>query len=143
MSSPVLRILVVDDHADSLRALAELLRRSGHDVVAAATVEEALRLALRQPPDLLVSDIQLTDGDGCELLRRIRAVHPTVRGIAVSGYAGNPLEVQCREAGYETMLVKPLVFERVLAIVNTAPTLGGVPAPLHAPAASDPAPARR
>ena len=113
-----LRILVVDDHGDSASALARLLRHAGHDVRTSESVADAFRQALSDPPDVIVSDLDLTDGDGCELLRRIRLLHPRVRGIAVSGYVGEQYERQCREAGYETLLAKPLAFEQVLAAVR-------------------------
>jgi CheY-like chemotaxis protein len=113
-----LHIIVVDDHEGSASALARLLSREGHDVRAARTIADALGAALQSPPDVLVSDIDLTDGDGCELLRRIRALHPRVRGIAVSGYTGEPYVEQCRQAGYEVLLAKPLIFERVLHAIS-------------------------
>lgn len=53
--------------------------------------------------------------------RRTRAVHPNVRGIAVSGYVGEQYEQQCREAGYERMLPKPLVFESILTAIGRVP----------------------
>ena len=115
-----LSILVVDDHVESLSALCRLLRVVGHDAREARSMTDAFRSALNAPPDVLVSDLDLTDGDGCELLRRVRALCPSVRGIAVSGYAGRPYEQQCREAGYEVLLAKPLVFAHVLAAIDSA-----------------------
>jgi CheY-like chemotaxis protein len=133
-SMPALRILLVDDDAQSLSALGRLLRRTGHDVREAPSIAEAFRLALADPPELLLSDLDLPDGDGCELLRRLRALHPHVRAVAVSGFTGAPHEQRCRDAGYERLLVKPLLFEQVLS------ALDGV-RPLSA-GASSPAPIR-
>ena len=87
-----LSILLVDDHADSLVPLARLLRRCGYEVAAAATVSEGLEAAARRVPDVIVSDIALPDGDGCDLLHRVRHTHPAVRGVAVTGLTGNALE---------------------------------------------------
>ena len=135
-----LRILVVDDHEGSASALTRLLRHAGHDARQAVSASDAFRHALTDPPDLLVSDLELTDGDGCDLLRRINAVHPSVRGIAVSGFVGEKYERQCRDAGYERLLPKPLAFELVLAAIHGArppATLRGIPTPQPPPAAFD------
>jgi len=127
-----LRILIVDDDAVSLSALSRLLRYEGHHAIVARSVAEAFRLAIADPPDLLIGDLDLPDGDGCELLRRIRLLHPSVRGIAISGFIGEEYERRCREAGYTQLLGKPFVLQQLLAgIVDGTPfrSLGGVPAP--------------
>jgi CheY-like chemotaxis protein len=129
---PTQRILIVDDDAQSLTALGRLLRGVGHDVREAQSVAEAFRLALSDAPQLLVSDLELTDGDGCELLRRLRAIHPLVRAVAVSGFVGDPYDRRCRDAGFESLLAKPVLFEQVIAAIDgvRAPsTPGGVAAP--------------
>lgn len=125
-----LRILVVDDHAASARVLALLLRRCGHEVREAVTVDDAVRLARDAPPHVLLSDLELPDGDGYELLRRVRAADPTVRGIALSGHSGQPYDRLCRSAGYEVLLTKGAGLEPILeAIGRPRPSLGGVPSP--------------
>ena len=116
-----LRILVVDDHGHSASALARLLRHDGHEVRTAESAADAYRQAEADPPDLIVSDLDLTDGDGCALLRHVRLLHPRVRGIAVSGFVGDKYERECREAGYEVLLAKPLAFEQVVAAVRGVP----------------------
>jgi CheY-like chemotaxis protein len=125
-------MLIVDDDAVSLSALSRLLRHEGHDVLGATSVGEAFRLAIADPPDLLIGDLDLPDGDGCDLLRRIRLQHPSVRGIAISGFIGEEYERRCREAGYGLLLRKPVLLQQVLAgIVDRTPlkSLGGVPVP--------------
>ena len=110
-------ILVVDDDADSASVLARLLRRDGYEVRVAISMAEASHCAVAWRPDFLISDVKLTDGDGCELLRRVRRVYP-VRAIAVTGYVGEPFEQQCRDAGYERVLAKPFRFEQVQAAIE-------------------------
>jgi CheY-like chemotaxis protein len=79
--SRALRILVVDDHTDSALVLTALLRRKGHTVATAHTLAGGMGLGSVFPLDLLICDISLPDGDGCELLRRL---------VAVSGDRGLP-----------------------------------------------------
>ena len=115
-----LRILVVDDYAGCAKVLAVLLRREGHEVETAASARDALAAAADGPPvDLLLSDIRLPDVDGCELLRRLRALYNRdVPAIAISGN-GAPADVEkCRAAGYSQLLLKPIEFPDLLAGVR-------------------------
>src|SRR5262249_5596690 len=82
---PPLRVLLVEDNKDTLRYLSAMLSRRGHDVRTAATLADALRAAAGNEFDVLVSDIELPDGTGLELMARLRD-DGTVPGIALSGF---------------------------------------------------------
>ncbi len=71
-----LKILLVDDNADTLVFLSTMLARRGHDVATASDMAEALRLATEADRDLLISDIELPDGSGLELMESIRSHKP-------------------------------------------------------------------
>ena len=135
-----LRILLVDDHEASARALARLLRHQGYLVTTAYTFAGALALAAPSTLDLLICDVDLPDGDGCELLRRLRAFFGgrDIAAIAVTGHEGWAEE--CRRAGYARLLSKPLRLDDVLEAVRAAcpphklgggvvSGLGGIPSP--------------
>jgi CheY-like chemotaxis protein len=116
-----LRVLVVDDHADSARALTRLFRSEGHDVVTAHSVGAAIELATGQPPvDVLVSDIGLPDGDGCELLRRLREFYGArpLPAVALTGRGDEGWIEDCRRSGYGRFLMKPVKFAEVLDAVK-------------------------
>ncbi len=68
-----LRVLLVEDHQDTSEYLARVLRARGHEVTAATRFSEALREAALRPFDLLISDIELPDGSGLDLMRRLHA----------------------------------------------------------------------
>jgi CheY-like chemotaxis protein len=130
-----LHILVVDDHADSAQALANLLRHEGHSVATADTFAGALAQGTTAPLDVLVCDVDLPDGDGCELLRRLQSFRGgrELAAVAVAGFGNEWLEV-CRMAGYRKFLTKPVEFANLLeAIESLRPqepvALGGVPSP--------------
>ena len=135
-----LRILVVDDHEDSARALARLLRHEGHVVTTAHSITGAMALVVGQRAvDLLLGDIDLPDGNGCDLLRRLRAFYGgrDVTAVALTGHGEETWIEECRQAGYRHFLLKPVRFEEVLTVVRTTQPagsvvrpLGGVPAPL-------------
>jgi len=81
----VANILVVDDEADVLEALARALRLAGHTVSMAANASDALKLCSDHSFDIAVVDYIMPAMSGIELLNEIRGYHPTVRSVIVSG----------------------------------------------------------
>ncbi len=102
-----LRILLVDDNDDTRNSLAELLTRRGHDVRGAAGVDAALRAADSADFDLLISDIELVDGTGLQLVQALRTTRP-VPAIAVSGMGSSDDLELSRAAGFDLHLMKPV-----------------------------------
>jgi CheY-like chemotaxis protein len=96
----------VEDHVDTAKTLARLLRLDGTDVQCAHSVAGALELA-EDSFDLVLSDLGLPDGSGHDLMRRLRRNRP-VPGIAMSGYGMEQDIRQSREAGFVEHLVKPV-----------------------------------
>lgn len=103
-----LRILLVDDHEDTLRVLRRLLEMSDHRVTQASSVLDAIRAADSQPFDILISDIGLPDGTGCDVARQVRLRHPGLPAIALTGF-GMEQDIQnSGEAGFSAHLTKPV-----------------------------------
>ena len=101
-----LRVLVVDDHADTALVIGKLLGRYGHKVRTAGTVADALDLAGKEPFDVIVSDIGLPDATGYELMKQIKSRY-SMKGIAMSGYGLDEDLRKSREAGFSDHVVKP------------------------------------
>ncbi|MGP0064111.1 MAG: PAS domain-containing protein, partial [Isosphaeraceae bacterium] len=101
------RVLFVEDHADTARAMARLLERCGYQVDWADCVAEALRLAAERPFDVVVSDLGLPDGSGYELMRILKDRYGA-RGIALSGFGMEGDILRGRESGFLEHLVKPV-----------------------------------
>ena len=116
------RVLVVEDNRDTAEALRLLLRIHGFDVEIAHSVGEA-RKQLETPFDVLISDIQLPDGSGLELMRGLGA---KTRGIAMSGFGAKADLERSREAGFHAHLVKPVPIEKVLEAIQAAAPRPGV-----------------
>ncbi len=112
MTRRPVRILLVEDNEDTLNFLATILARKGHHVRTAPDLASALRSALAADFDLLISDIELPDGTGLELMRTIRSSHP-VPGIALSGFGSKDDIEQSRAAGFALHLTKPVDFRRL------------------------------
>jgi CheY-like chemotaxis protein len=105
-----LRILLVEDHADTAEAMAELLRLLGHEVTVAGDVASALAageaLAGGGSLDLLISDLGLPDGSGLDVMHAISRFG--VPGIALSGYGMEEDVRRSHEAGFSRHLTKPV-----------------------------------
>jgi CheY-like chemotaxis protein len=107
-----IRILLVDDHPDTSRAMGRLLERMGYDVRTADSVTSALAVADANEIDLLISDIGLPDGSGLDLMRQLVARGP-IKGIALSGFGMEEDIQRSKEAGFYEHLTKPINFNRL------------------------------
>lgn len=114
-----LRILLVDDHADTCTALERLLALRGHHIATAHDVRSALESAERDPFDLLISDVGLPDGTGAELMTRLSAAG-TVRGIAISGFGMDSDVQRSLNAGFSEHLTKPVNIEKLENAIERA-----------------------
>ncbi len=117
-----LRILLVEDHANTLEMLARILRRGGHTVTTASSVggaREALACGCTgsEAFELIVSDIGLPDGTGWEVMAEARR-HIPIAGIALSGYSAEEDIRRSMEAGFTTHLIKPVDVDRLRAAIR-------------------------
>lgn len=115
-----LRILLVEDHADTAEVFARGIKSKGHDVQVAADYSTALRLGQNCDFDLLMCDIALPDGNGSDLLPTLRSIcgNPALRGIILSAKGMAADLQQARAAGYEAHLIKPVTFEEIFAAID-------------------------
>ncbi len=111
-TAPPLRLLVVEDHADTAAALKKLLTRRGYEVRSAETVAQALEVAEDFDFDVLVSDIGLPDGTGVDLMLQLSAEpgRRPFRGVALSGYGMQEDLERSSAAGFSHHLTKPVDF---------------------------------
>lgn len=112
LSPLALQILLVEDHHDSAVALSSLLRSSGHAVQIAETIRSAKQLFNHQRFDLLLCDLGLPDGDGCNLLRDLQQNGP-VRAIAITGFGMAEDIERSKAAGFLRHITKPLVVSQL------------------------------
>ena len=106
MKSKPLTFFVVENHRDTLDAITMFLKAQGHDVIPAPDMTTALKMAPTAKFDVLISDIGLPDGDGWELLKRLREQMP-IKAIAMSGYGMRADLAKSKAAGYTAHLIKP------------------------------------
>jgi two-component system KDP operon response regulator KdpE len=107
-------ILVVDDEPQILRALQINLRVREYEVYTAPTGAEALQLASRHPPDLVILDLGLPDLDGVEVIQGLRG-WTSAPIIVLSGRADSTDKVAALDAGADDYVTKPFGMEELLA----------------------------
>ncbi len=113
------RVLVVDDEPQILRALRINLRVRDYDVHVAATGAEALEVAGRYPPDLVILDLGLPDLDGVEVIQGLRG-WTKAPIIVLSGRADSVDKVEALDAGADDYITKPFGVEELLARMRAA-----------------------
>ena len=112
------RILLVDDHVDSIRPIQLFLEAIGYQVTTAQSVEAALRSATKEEFDLLVSDIGLPDGTGEDLIRQLQDQGRKLPSIALSGYGMEQDIASSRAAGFHVHLIKPVSPEHLRTTID-------------------------
>jgi CheY-like chemotaxis protein len=111
------RILLVEDHVDTARALSRLLERDGHGMTTAHSMTGALEALKKGGFDLMLSDIGLPDGTGLELIREVRTIS-SLPAVALSGFGMEEDVITCLEAGFDEHLTKPINFQKLEFIIQ-------------------------
>jgi two-component system, OmpR family, KDP operon response regulator KdpE len=113
------RVLVVDDEPQILRALRINLRVRHYEVHTAATGAEALEVAGRHPPDLVILDLGLPDLGGVEVIQGLRG-WTTAPIVVLSGRADSADKVGALDAGADDYITKPFSVDELLARMRAA-----------------------
>jgi signal transduction histidine kinase/ActR/RegA family two-component response regulator len=114
------RILVVDDNADALALLVEMLQLRGYEAIAASDPMSALAIAQAVRPSVAILDIGLPVMDGYELARRLRALDglTAIKLVAVSGYGLDSDRARSGAAGFDEHLVKPVTMQVMQSVLD-------------------------
>lgn len=112
-----MRILIIEDHEDSLDALRRLLEHAGHDVIAVGSLAEGQSLAQSETYDLLITSLSLHDGDGIGLAEIAKS--KGAKAVALTGF-GMPSDIRkTQAAGFDAHLVKPMRIEDIREFIAT------------------------
>src|SRR6185295_16192725 len=120
-------IMIVDDDAGVVRAVAKALETHGHQPFCAQTGEEALDLARTVYPEVAVIDIRLPGIDGVETGRRLQAAHPRLVLIVISGYPLDEVTGPAQDANRFDFLAKPFTPSVLLSRVARTSTRSAGP----------------
>lgn len=108
-------VLVVEDDVDNLELLLAHLEQEGALVLGAESLKAALRLASEHAIDALLCDLELPDGDGCEVLQRLRNMPggSDLPAVALTGYSDATWQKAARECGFDRYAVKPFSLQEL------------------------------
>jgi CheY-like chemotaxis protein/two-component sensor histidine kinase len=119
---PSLRILVVDDNRDVAGSMALLLQLGGHQVFTAHDGEEALEVAAKERPGVILLDIGLPGMDGYEVCRQLRSqVRSAAMIIAMTGYGQAEDRQRSMEAGFDAHQIKPVDHAELMKLLLKTP----------------------
>ena len=112
-----LRILVVEDHSETLDALSRLLSHFGHEISVADGAQVALNMIDSKEFDVVLCDIALPDGNGYDVIAEAKRKR-SVKAVALSGFAATEDIERGREAGFDFHLAKPVDFHELRAVLG-------------------------
>ncbi|MEH2063813.1 MAG: response regulator [Nostoc sp.] len=123
-----LKVLVVDDEADTRNFLSFMFEEYGAFATAVASVDEALAVLEQAKPDILISDIGMSEQDGYTLIRKLRSLEPEKGGripaIALTAYTREEDRLEALAAGFQQHLSKPIDPNKLIAMVANVLKLG-------------------
>ena len=115
------RILIVDDESSLRTAMFRVLDRQGFQVITANCKREAEQLAATdQPLDLALVDLRLPDGDGIDLMQKLKIAHPNIQVIILTGHGTIELAVRATQHGAFHFVTKPFNMDELLSIISRA-----------------------
>jgi hypothetical protein len=134
MSLYGLRVLVVDDNADSLDLLAFILEEYGGKVIKALGAVEALEIIQHVNVHLLISDLVMPQVDGYDLIRRIRRLSPQQGGlipaIALTAQVTEEARTLALSSGFQSYLTKPFEPKSLVALVAKLTLANSIATPM-------------
>lgn len=124
VSNKLQKILIVDDESSLRTALFRVFDRQGFQVITANCAKEADVLSgSDQAIDLAIVDLRLPDGDGMELMTRLRATHPNIQVIILTGHGTIETAVRATQLGAFHFLTKPFNLEEIVGLASRALSL--------------------
>ena len=114
------RLLVVDDEAELMAALRDMLTQQGYEVVGVSSGEEGLGALREQPFDLVLTDLMMPGMGGIAVLREAQTIDPYVVGIVMTGQGTVESAVEAMKAGAFDYLLKPFKLREVLRVLSRA-----------------------
>ncbi len=120
MTSPLPRVLVVDDEFSVCKSCEKILSRQGYEVRTVLSGKQALALVEQEPFDLVFTDLKMAEMGGMELLQELRSRFPDIVTIVITGYSTIASVVETMKLGAFDYLPKPFTPEEMRSVVANA-----------------------
>ena len=112
------KILVVEDDKNNMRLITKLLDQEGHKIVKAETGEDGVKLAMEDPPDIILMDIKMPVMSGDVATKIIKESRKDLPVIALTAYATSPEVKRYMQIGFDAYITKPIMKNELLRIIN-------------------------
>ncbi len=112
------KVLVVDDEAVVVNSIRKILTRKGFTIQEAFSCKDALAQVFAQDYDLVLLDMKMSDGNGLDVLQRIKAKRPDLRVVIVTGYASIDTAVEAIQKGASDYMAKPFTPDELYTVTN-------------------------
>jgi len=112
------RVLVADDEAVVVNSIRKILTRKGFAVEEAFTCKDALAQVFSHDYDLVLLDMKMSDGNGIDVLQKIKARRPDLRVVIVTGYASIDTAVDAIQKGASDYMPKPFTPDELYTMTN-------------------------
>lgn len=112
------KVLVVDDEAVVVNSIRKILTRKGYAIEEAFTCRDALARVFACDYDLVLLDMKMSDGNGLDVLERIKAKRPDLRVVVVTGYASVDTAVEAIQKGASDYMAKPFTPEELYTMTS-------------------------
>jgi NtrC-family two-component system response regulator AlgB len=117
-TASVPKVLVVDDEAVVVNSIRKTLARKGYTVEAAFNCKDALARIYDQSYDLVLLDMKMSDGNGLDLLPKIKQQRPNLRVVIVTGYASVDTAVEAIQKGASDYMPKPFTPDELYSVTD-------------------------
>ena len=111
--NPDSKILIVDDDEMLCSFVDDALTTKGYDTYTASNIQDAMRIAQKEPIDLLITDIQMKGGSGIDLVRYFRSDYPTIPTIVITGFPNEKYVKVLEEMEVGAFLTKPFSADQI------------------------------
>jgi two-component system nitrogen regulation response regulator GlnG len=114
------RLLVVDDELNVLYSIQKIFQTEDLEVVTASTERQGIEMARRQPPDVAILDVRLSDISGLEVFDEIRRIDPRASVVVITAYATTDTAIEAMKRGAFEYLLKPIDLHQLREVVQRA-----------------------
>lgn len=119
-TTPIAKLLIVDDEAAQMKALCNTLEDEGYATTGFTFAKEALSELRSQPFDLVLTDLMMPEMDGISLLRAAHEIDSNVVGIVMTGHGAIDTAVEAMKAGALDYILKPFKLSGILPVLSRA-----------------------
>jgi len=114
------RLLLIDDDEEIVKRLKKFLEKEGYEVLCAYSGNEGLNIIENHKIDVVITDIQMDDMNGIEVLQRAKKLYRDIEGIVVTGFKDQELAIKSLRAGAIDYITKPVNLDEILFSIKNA-----------------------